>query len=225
MGEAVGSVLPLAVAVAVFPVPIIAMVIVVGSERGRAKALAFVIAWFVGLAAVGGLALALAGALDASSSGEPATWVSVVLLLLGLLLVWLAVKQWLGRPRRGEKTPLPGWMQRIDDFGAGKAAVTGFTLTALNPKNVLLAGAAALEIAEFGLPPGQQAVVLLAFIVLASAGVLAPLVLSVILGERSVALLEGIRGWMAQNNAVIMTVLFLLIGAKLIGDSIAGLSS
>jgi threonine/homoserine/homoserine lactone efflux protein len=225
VGKAVGSVLPLAVAVAIFPVPIIAMVIIVGSERGRAKGFAFVAAWVAGLAAVGALALVLAGALDASSSGGPATWVAVVLLLLGLLLVWLAIKQWLGRPRRGEQTSLPGWMQKIDDFGASKAAVTGFTLSALNPKNVLLVSAAALEIAEFGPPRGQQAVVLLVFVVLASAGVLAPLVLSVVLGERSGALLEGIRGWMAQNNAVIMTVLFLLIGAKLIGDSISGLSS
>ena len=222
MGEAVGNVLPLAVAVAVFPVPIIAMVIVVGSERGRAKGFAFVLAWLVGLAAVGTLTLVLAGALDASNSGGPATWVAVVLLVLGLLLVWLAVKQWLGRPRRGEKTPLPGWMRKIDDFGAGKAALTGFTLSALNPKNVLLAAAAALEIAEFGLPPGQQAVALLVFVVLASLGVLTPLVLSVVLGERSGELLERIRGWMAQNNAVIMAVLLLLIGAKLIGDAISG---
>jgi threonine/homoserine/homoserine lactone efflux protein len=225
VGKAIGSVLPLAVAVAVFPVPIIAMVIIVGSERGKAKGFAFVFAWFVGLAAVGALTLGLAGALDASSSGGPATWGAAVLLLLGLLLVWLAIKQWLGRPRRGEQTSLPGWMQKIDDFGASKAAVTGFTLSALNPKNVLLVAAAALEIAEFGLPRGQQAVVLLVFVVLASAGVLAPLVLSVVLGERSGRLLEGIRGWMAQNNAVIMTVLFLLIGAKLIGDSISGFSS
>jgi hypothetical protein len=30
---------------------------------------------------------------------------------------------------------------------------------------------------------------------------------------------------MARNNAVIMAVLFLLIGAKLVGDAVSGLSS
>jgi threonine/homoserine/homoserine lactone efflux protein len=224
MGEAVGSVLPLAVAVAVFPIPLIAMVIVVGSERGRTKGAAFALAWLGGLAAVGAIVLVLAGALDASDDGGPATWVSTVLLLVGLLLVGLAVEQWLGRPRIGEEAQMPGWMRRIDGFGAGKAAITGFTLSALNPKNVLLVGAAALEIAELGLPKGRQVVVLLVFVALASAGVLTPLVLSVALGERSGALLERIRGWMAQNNAVIMAVLLLLIGAKLIGDAISGFS-
>ena len=222
MGEAVGNVLPLAVAVAVFPIPIIATVVIVGSERGKAKGFAFVFAWFVGLVAVGAIVIALADALDASNSGGPATWLAVVLLLLGLLLVWLAVKQWLGRPRRGDEAAVPGWMRKVDDFGVGKAAVAGFTLSALNPKNVLLVAAAALEIAEVGLRRDQQFFALLAFVALASAGVLTPLALSVVLGERSGEVLERIRTWMAQNNAVIMAVLLLLIGAKLIGNAISG---
>jgi hypothetical protein len=57
MGQAVGNLLPLAVAVAVFPVPIIAVVLVLGSDRGTGKGLAFVLAWCVGLTAVGAIAL------------------------------------------------------------------------------------------------------------------------------------------------------------------------
>ena len=152
MGEAVGNVLPLAVAVAVFPVPVIAAVLVLGSDRGTAKGLAFVLAWCVGLAAVGAIALVLVGVADGSEAGEPA------------------------------------------------------------------------EIAELGLPAGQQVAVLLVFVLLASGGVLTPLLLSLALGDRSRELLDGLRGWMARHNAVIMAVLFLLIGAKLIGDAISGFS-
>jgi Sap-like sulfolipid-1-addressing protein len=68
-------------------------------------------------------------------------------------------------------------------------------------------------------------VVLAAFVVIPSVGVLTPLVLALALGDRSRDVLDGLRGWMARNNAVIMAVLFLLIGAKLVGGSIAGLSS
>ena len=35
---------------------------------------------------------------------------------------------------------------------------------------------------------------------------------------------ERVKAWLAQNNAVIMTVFLLLIGAKLIGDGISALS-
>jgi hypothetical protein len=44
------------------------------------------------------------------------------------------------------------------------------------------------------------------------------------MGERSEKLLAGLKGWMSQYNAVIMSVLCLIIGAKLIGDAISGLT-
>jgi threonine/homoserine/homoserine lactone efflux protein len=116
----------------------------------------------------------------------------VLLLGLGLLLLALAVKQWRGRPSADEETPMPGWMRTIDDFTTAKAGAAGFALTALNPKNALLTVAAAAEIAEVGLPAGQQAAVLLGFVLMASAGVLTPLALSLALGDRSRELLDGL---------------------------------
>ena len=44
---------------------------------------------------------------DASDDGEPATWVSTLELVLGLLLVLVAAKQWRGRPHDGEEAPTP----------------------------------------------------------------------------------------------------------------------
>src|SRR6476646_9197534 len=177
VGEALGNILPLAVAVAVFPVTIIAVVLVLASERGTAKGLAFVLAWCVGLAAVGASALLLGGVADANDDGAPATWVDVLLLGLGLALLALAVQQWRGRPSAGEETPVPSWMRAMDAFTVPRAAGAGFALSGLNPKNVLLVVAAAAEIVELGLPAGQDAAVLAVFVVIASVGVLTPLVL------------------------------------------------
>jgi threonine/homoserine/homoserine lactone efflux protein len=225
MGQAVGNVLPLAVAVAVFPVPIIAVVLLVGSQRGPANGVAFVLAWLAGLAAVGAIVLLVAGGLDASDDGEPATWASVLLLALGLFLLAYAVKQWRGRPGADDEAPMPGWMRTLDDFGPLNAGGAGFALSALNPKNVLLTVAAATEIAEVGLSAGAQVGALVVFVLVASLGVLAPVVAAVTLGDRSREPLNRLRAWMARNNAVIMAVLFLLIGAKLVGDAISGFSS
>jgi len=224
MGQALGNVLPLAVAVAIFPVPIIAVVLMVGSDRGRAKGLAFVLAWSGGLAAVAAIVLGVGGVADARDAGEPAAWANVLLLALGLLALVGAARQWRGRPPAGKETPVPGWMRAIDDFTIAKAGGAGFALSALNPKNVLLTVAAGVEIAEVGVPPSQQVVVVFVFVLIASVGVMAPLVLSLALGERSRELLDGLRGWMTRNSAVIMSVLFLLIGAKLIGDALSGFS-
>jgi threonine/homoserine/homoserine lactone efflux protein len=224
MGQALGTVLPLAVAVAIFPVPVIAVVLLVGSERGRAKGLAFVLAWAAGLGVVGALVLAFADAFD-KDAGSDATWPNVILLVLGLLALAASVKQWLGRPRGGAEAAPPGWMRMIDSFTVAKAAGAGIALTALNPKNLLLTVAAAAEIVEADLSAGQEVAVLVVFVAIASVGVLTPLVLSVALGARSHELLDGLRGWMAGHNAAIMAVLLLVIGAKLIGDAVSGFSS
>jgi threonine/homoserine/homoserine lactone efflux protein len=225
LGQALGNILPLAVAVAVFPAPIIVSVLILGSDQGRTKALVYALAWSIGLTSVGALVLLLAAQADANETGEPATWVNLLLLGVGLLLLAAAVKQWRGRPSAGEETPTPGWMRAIDDFSVTRAAGVGFALTALNPKNVLLAVAAAAEIAEVESTAGQQIAVLLVFVLVGSLGVLAPLVLSLALGARSQKALDELRGWMARYNTVIMTVLFLIIGAKLIGDAVSGFSS
>jgi len=43
------------------------------------------------------------------------------------------------------------------------------------------------------------------------------------MGERAAHVLDGLKTWMVQNNAVIMAVLLLVIGAKMIGDGITAL--
>jgi threonine/homoserine/homoserine lactone efflux protein len=225
MGQALGNVLPLAVAIAIFPVPVIAVVLLLGPERELAKGAAFALAWCLGLTAVGAAMLLVGGAADGSDDGRPAGWLSLLLLALGLLSLAAAVKQLRSRPRAGEQPPTPGWMRTIGEFTTIRAGGAGFALAAVNPKNVLLAVAAGAEIAAEGLPANQQAGVLLCFVLVASVGVLAPVAVAVVLGERSRPLLDGIRRWMERNNAVVTAVLLLLIGVKLIGDAITGFSA
>jgi threonine/homoserine/homoserine lactone efflux protein len=74
---------------------------------------------------VGTIVLLAASGGDASEKGEPATWVDVVKLVLGALLVLLAVKQWRGRPREGEEAALPTWMQAIDTFAPCSTSSSG----------------------------------------------------------------------------------------------------
>jgi hypothetical protein len=55
-----------------------------------------------------------------------------------------------------------------------------------------------------------------------AAGAAVPLIIYFAFGDRAGPILERIKTWMAQNNAVIMTVLLLGIGTKLIGEAITG---
>jgi len=178
-----------------------------------------------GLAILGTVVLLISSGASASSSGQPATWVGILKLVLGALLLLVAVKKWRGRPHGDEEAHLPKWMRAIDRVSAVKALGLGALLAAANPKNGLMTVGAGAAIAQTGIGAVEQAAVLAIFVVLASGGCGAPVVLFFVLGDRSVTLLGELKDWMASNNAVIMAVLMLVIGVKLIGDGISGLSA
>lgn len=224
MGKAIGDSLPMAIGIALSPVPIIAVVLMLTTERARVNGPVFVIGWLLGLAIVGVIVLAIAGAEGASSSGKPATWVSWLKIALGLLLLLVAARQFRSRPRGQEQAPMPQWMGKADELKPPAALGAGALLAGLNPKNLLLAVAGAAAIAQTGISGGEQTIAYTVFAVIATIGVGIPVVIYFAMGRRSADTLDKLKDWMAQHNAVIMSILCLIIGAKLIGDAIGALT-
>jgi threonine/homoserine/homoserine lactone efflux protein len=223
MGDAIGQVLPFAVVVALSPIPIIGVVLMLGTPRARSNAPAFILGWLIGLILVGTIVLLVASGANASESGEPATWVGVLKLVLGALLLLVGLKQWRNRPRGDADAALPGWMRRVDQFTPGRAAAMGVALSAINPKNLVLTIGAAAAIAESGLGTGDQAVALAVFVVIGTLGPGLPVAIYFVMGERAARMLDDLKEWMGHHNAAIMAVICLVIGAKLIGDGISAL--
>jgi threonine/homoserine/homoserine lactone efflux protein len=222
MGQAIGDILPFAVGVAISPVPIIAVVLMLGTPRARSNGPAFAVGWLAGLAIVGTIVLVLASGNANDDDGSPATWASVLKRLLGVLFLLMAVRIWRGRPRPGEEAEMPKWMKAIDGFTAGSSLGMGALLSGLNPKNLALTVAAATTIAQAGISNGQEAGALAIFIVLGSLTILVPVAIYFLMGAKAKEILDGLKTFMTAHNAAIMTVLLLVLGAKLIGDGIAG---
>jgi Sap, sulfolipid-1-addressing protein len=221
MGAAIGDILGLAAGVAVSPLPIVAMILVLATPRGRINGILFGAGWLAGLAVLGAVVLALAGPADASEGGEPAAWTGWLKLLLGVLALGLAARQWRGRPAPGLEPEMPGWMASIDRLKPGGALGLGALLSSVNPKNGGLTIAAAATIAGAGLAGGEQAVVLAVFVLIGSIGVLAPLMVYLVAGEGAARTLESWKTWATTHNAAVMAVLFLIFGFKLVGDGVA----
>lgn len=224
MGQAIGGSLPLAVGIALSPVPIIAVVLMLTSRRAKLNGPAFVLGWLIGLGVVGAIVLAISGSGGASTSGAPATWVSWAKIVLGVLLLLVAIRQYRSRPRENEEPQMPKWMATIDRTTPIAALGLAAVLSGANPKNLLLAVGGAAAIAGTGIGGGQQAIAYLVFALIGTLGVGVPVVIYFAMGERSEKLLAGLKDWMSAHNAVIMTVLCLVIAAKLIGDGISGLT-
>ncbi|HZD66786.1 MAG TPA: GAP family protein [Acidimicrobiales bacterium] len=219
MGAAIGSSVVTAVGIALSPMAIIAVVLMLITRHPRSNGLSFVVGWLLALGVVGAAVLVIAGPTSAGQH-QSATWSAWVDLALGLALVVVAVRRFRKRPR-GEREPsLPRWMGTVERCRPPEALALGAGLAGANPKNLLLAVAGAAEIAQTGISGGQQALAYTVFALIATVGVAAPLVLYLALGRRSAPALTRLKDWMARNNAVIIAVLCLVIGAKLIGDAI-----
>jgi threonine/homoserine/homoserine lactone efflux protein len=142
MGRAIGEMLPAAIGVAISPLPIVAVVLMLVTARGRVNGPAFLAGWVAGIAVAGTIVLLLASSAGASDQGQPASWVAWLKLALGVLLLLIALRQWRGRPHQGEEAATPKWMGALGAFTPPKAAGAGVVLSALNPKNLLLIAAA-----------------------------------------------------------------------------------
>ena len=104
------------------------------------------------------------------------------------------------------------------DYANGKNCF----VAGVNPKNLLLTLAAATTIAATDLSGADQVVAYIVYALIATLGVAAPLVIFFTMGDRSRAILEDVKAWLAHNNAAIMAVIFLVLGAKVLGQGIAG---
>ena len=119
---------------------------------------------------VGAIVLLASSGASAEENGEPAQWVAVLKLVLGLLLLALAVHMWRGRPRGDAQPALPKWMKTIDTFTTGRSVAMGVALSGINPKNLVMAVAAGAAIAQTGIPAGEQAIALAVFVVIGTLG-------------------------------------------------------
>lgn len=223
MGQAIGDLLPSAIGVALSPVPIIAVILMLGTPRARSNGPAFAVGWVLGLVIVSVVVVLVAGGADDPDSGTSTT-VAIVELLIGMLFLVMALGQWRQRPKAGQQAEMPKWMAMIDRFTAGKSFGLGALLSGANPKNLALTLAAAATIARAGLSTGDTAIAIAVFVIIGSITVAGPVLFYVFAPGKAAGPLDSIKQFMAQHNAVIMMVVLLVLGAKVLGQGIAGLT-
>ena len=221
MHGVLGTLLPLAIAVTISPIPIIAEILLLFTKRPVPAASAYLVGFVIGVALVLGILVIVANAIDLSKSG-PSKGAGTLQLGLGVLLLVAAVRRFRRRPKDGEVAPSPKWMDGLASFTPGKSLGIGAAVGAANPKNIAVAVAGAAAISSAGLSAGQSIVSIVVYVVIAAAGVAAPLVVMVSLGDRAQGVLENWRAWLALNNATVMAVLLLVFGVVLVGKGVAG---
>ncbi|WP_312168678.1 GAP family protein [Microbacterium sp.] len=221
MLSVIGETLPLALGIAISPIPIIAAILMLLSPKARVTSVGFLLGWVIGITVAVVVFTLISSVLPEEDSDASAPVKGIIQLVLGLLLLLVALRQWRGRPRDGAAPVLPKWMQAIDKVTFPVALGLGFLLSALNPKNLLMGAGAGVAIGGAALDVGSLVVVIIVFVVIAASTVAVPVIAYLVAAEKLRGPLDALRDWLQKENAVIMAVLLLVIGVSMIGKSFA----
>jgi len=224
VGGAIGDVLPAALGVALSPLPAsAAILLLLGADPAR-KNVGLVLGWVAGLVLVIAVAVFALGGVATNDAGDTSSGIGWGKVALGAALVALAVRNWQRRPRNGQEPDVPRWMSAIDSFGPAKAFATGFVLSAVNPKNLLLTVSAGASIAATDLSVGGDVAASAVFVALGTATIVLPLAVFLASRDTAEAKLRATRAWLIANNRVVVALVLLLMGAKILGDGLGILS-
>ena len=215
MWQAMGQLLPLAVAAAVSSVPIMATILILLSDQRDEAALPFLAGWVIGATTILTLATLLAHSAPQDRPRHHETWVGVVEILIGVALIGVGIVA-LRRPRTEDSAGgVPDWMGRIGSIRGRRAFGLGLALN-VRPKAILLVAAAGLLLRSASLSIEGTALVMAFFIVVATSSVVMPILFALVAPERMGPRLVATRDWVSSNGPVVTAVVMLLTGAFLV---------
>jgi hypothetical protein len=226
MGTVVVSLLPYIIGSAIVPLQIIIGLLLLKSpKRGLFKAVAYVTGMTLTRLLQGlifSLVLSESAALAEENSGKNPV-ISTLLLVLGILLLIAAYKKWCGE--NDPDDPPPKWLTMIDNSTPLKAFGIGLGLPLIAAKLWVftLSALATIAAAQLGQPSSTLAYLL--FILLAESLLLLPIMIRILVPERSKILLADLSGWLTQNSRPITIVVSLVFGLLFLYSGISGLLS
>jgi hypothetical protein len=222
MLQAIGHVLPLALAVAISSVPIMATILILLSPKRAQSAVPFMVGWILGIAMVVSICTAFAQLIPTSrSTRRPETVIGVAEMLVGLALIVIAIIAW-RRARRNPATAMPKWLNAVGSFGPWPSFGIAFALN-VRPKGLLLAIAAGLAIRAEDLSVGDSAIVIAIYTLVGCSTVAVPIIVTLAAPERMQPHLVSAKEWITRNNAVITAIILVVIGVVIIGTGLGRL--
>jgi len=209
------SLVLIALAITLEPIPLTAFILVLASRNGVRKGAAFIFGWLVSLAVVVAVTVLVTGNEPPKSNTAPSVAALVVKIAIGAVLVIIGVRRWrkIGEPKPPRKTPK--WQTGIDNMSPWFAMALG-PLT--QPWGLVAAGVAVIVGAK--LSTWQDYLALFLFCILATATYLVAEIYAGVKPDRTQAFLAATRTWIDTHTDQVIIVVSLVLGFWLIGASL-----
>jgi len=199
-------------AIALEPLTLVAFILILAAKRGIWKGLAFIFGFMASVIAVIAAVLLTTGGDPPRQHTAPSTAALVVKALLGVLLIWIGLRQ---RRRRGRPRKPPTWMARLDHMSP--AAAVGFGAFMV-PWSLVAIGAATVVQAKLSTLGDWLA--LIVFCLLAMSAFLVMEVYAAFWPESAQVRLGRVRAWIDAHTDQAIIVGALVLGCFFVADSI-----
>jgi hypothetical protein len=221
MWQALGHVLPIALASALSSIPIMAAILILLSPNKHRSSVPYLIGWALGIAAVVVAFVVLVAAVGEPPRRGPQVGIAIAQIVIGLALVGFAIVLWrrsAGKPAMDE----PKWLSAVGSFGPWSSFGLGLALN-LRPKSLLLTAAAALPLAGAGLTTGEIAVLVAIYTALSASTVAIPVIATFTSPKKTEEWLVATRAWLARNSLTVTVLTLIIIGVVIIGSGLTRL--
>jgi hypothetical protein len=156
-----------------------------------------------------------------TNSSEPKTWVSVLDLVLGVLVLAYVVRAARRPPNPKRMASMIDQMSRLASSPA--LAIVGAGAALANPGGFI--PIALKEVSELSPTAGEYIVYWTLFAVISLLPLLVALVLLAVRPDAAGRVLHRTRGWLERRARVVAGVILVLLGAALLRNGIAGLTA
>ncbi len=225
MLDALGFMLPVAIAAIALSLPeVVVMILLIEPGKSRANAWGFAGGLVGSFIVVSGIALVAADALDLDRPDGRSNWVAILLLIIGSALIWFGVHKLRSRPDPDSPIEQSAILRAAANLTPTKAASLGAVMGGINPGFMALILSLVAELALTDASRTEKSLVMLMFTVVASAGIVGPLLAVQISGERANRFLEGVRQTLDDWMWLITAVVCFYFGVVLIGEALRALT-
>jgi hypothetical protein len=213
--QAIILMIPIAIAVAISSVPIMAMLFILMSPNRSRTALPFLVGWVAGIFVVVSVCALLAQAVPTPRSPRrPDTVIGVLEIVVGATLIVLGFVSW-RRERKGGHASTPSWLSSAGKLGPWSSAGLGLVLN-VRPKGLLLAIAAGLTVRADAGTLSEAVLAILVYTVIAASTVAVPVLATIISPTRMEPRLIAADDWMRRNGSILTSLIVGLIGLLIV---------
>ena len=219
------ALIPLAIGAALQPTQFMALILLLQTDRPVVNAWAFIGGMVVFHLGLGGIFWVLFTRVETyieTGGAQFENVVGTVLLLLGLMLLVYALRRIFGAEKGDEAAA--SWLEQLGSVTPIKAALVGFGLLALDPKDWLFTLAAVDLIVGADLGNIESLFAFLLFILMVQSLLITPTIYVMVAPESSKRRFNSLSLWLARNEraieitvAIILGVYFVYVGLETLG--------